>query len=115
MEPAISRQEILGLQKGADAVTVSEKLVNYILALAAETRGSRDYRLGVSTRGVQNLVRASQAMALCEGRKFVIPDDVQRLVVPVLSHRIVLNGGSATLIAAREAIQTLVRRVPVPV
>ena len=114
IEPAVSREEILELQQRVDGISTSEKLVEYILSLAQETRTGGDYQLGVSTRGVQNLLRASQAMALCEGRGFVIPDDVQRLAVPVLSHRVVLNGGSATLVASREAIAGLVRRVPVP-
>ena len=114
-EPAVSREEILDLQKQADGISATEKLVDYILNLVQETRESGDYQLGVSTRGVQNLLRASQARALCEGRTFVIPDDVQRMAVPVLAHRVVLTGGSATLVASREAIAALVRRVPVPV
>ena len=114
-EPAVSREEILDLQKQADGISATEKLVDYILNLVQETRESGDYQLGVSTRGVQNLLRASQATALCEGRTFVIPDDVQRMAVPVLAHRVVLTGGSATLVASREAIAALVRRVPVPV
>ena len=115
IEPAISREEILDLQRRVEEIVASEKLVDYILSLARETRGSADYQLGVSTRGVQNLLRAAKAMALCEGRGFVVPDDVQNMAVPVLSHRVVLNGGSATLVASREAIEGLVRRVPVPV
>jgi MoxR-like ATPase len=114
-EPAVSREEILDLQKQAEGISATEKLVDYILNLVQETRESGDYQLGVSTRGVQNLLRASQATALCEGRTFVIPDDVQRMAVPVLAHRVVLTGGSATLVASREAIAALVRRVPVPV
>jgi MoxR-like ATPase len=114
-EPAVGREEILDLQKQVDGISATEKLVDYILSLVQETRESGDYQLGVSTRGVQNLLRASQATALCEGRTFVIPDDVQRMAVPVLAHRVVLTGGSATLVASREAIAALVRRVPVPV
>jgi MoxR-like ATPase len=115
IQPAISRDEILDLQQGVEEISTSEKLVDYILSLVQETRNSSDYQLGVSTRGVQSLLRASQALALCEGRSFVIPDDVQRLAVSVLSHRVVLNGGSATLVASRDAIAGLVGRVPVPV
>jgi MoxR-like ATPase len=115
IEPAISRDEILDLQRRVDEISASEKLVDYILSLVQETRESADYQLGVSTRGVQSLLRASQAAALCEGRTFVIPDDVQSMAVPVLAHRVVLTGGSATLVASRDAIAGLVRRVPVPV
>jgi MoxR-like ATPase len=115
IEPAVGREEILDLQRRVDAVMVPEKIVDYILALSAETRESPDYQLGVSTRGVQYLLRAAKAMALCEERDFVIPDDVQAVALPVLAHRIVLSGGSATLVAARQAIEALVSRVAVPV
>jgi MoxR-like ATPase len=114
IEPAISREELVELQKRVEAVKATAKIVDYILALAEESRTSRDFLLGISTRGVQNLLRAAQAMALCEGRDYVIPDDVQGSAIPVLSHRVVLKGGSATLAAGREAIEALIRRVAVP-
>jgi MoxR-like ATPase len=56
------------------------------------TRNCEDLRVGVSTRGALCLYRASQALALVENRDFVIPDDVKRLAVPVLSHRIIAKG-----------------------
>jgi MoxR-like ATPase len=114
IEPAISREELVELQKRVEAVKATEKIVDYILTLAEESRTSRDFLLGISTRGVQNLLRAAQAMALCEGRDYVIPDDVQGSAIPVLSHRVVLKGGSATLAAGREAVEALIRRVAVP-
>ena len=48
--------------------------------------------MGVSTRGALCLYRASQALALMENRDYVIPDDVKRLAVPVLSHRVIAKG-----------------------
>ncbi len=48
--------------------------------------------MGVSTRGALCLYRASQALALVENREYVIPDDVKRLAVPVLSHRVIAKG-----------------------
>jgi MoxR-like ATPase len=53
-------------------------------------------------------------MALAEGREFVVPDDVQRLAVPVLGHRVVLRRGATGLDAARRAIEQLVASTPVP-
>ena len=47
--------------------------------------------MGVSPRGAQCLYRAAQALALLEGRDFVIPDDIKRLAVPVFAHRVVIN------------------------
>jgi len=85
-----------------------------VLALAESTRASEEFQLGISTRGALGLCRAAQAMALAEGREFVVPDDVQRLAVPVLGHRVVLRRGATGLDAARRAIEQLVASTPVP-
>ena len=115
LQPVVSKAELLELQRQARQVRVAEKLAGYVLSLAGATRESREFLLGVSTRGAQSLYRAAQAMALCEGRGYAIPDDVQRLAEPVLSHRVILRRGGAELGAAREAIRRVVGSVPVPV
>ena len=91
-----------------------DKLADYMLALAEATRHGGDLLLGVSTRGVQSLYRATQALALTEGRSFAIPDDVQRLAVPVLGHGWCSSGATASFEAARRAIERTVQAVPVP-
>ena len=115
MRPVLARDELLGLQQQARGVKVADKLADYMLSLAEATRHGGDLLLGVSTRGVQSLYRATQALALTEGRSFAIPDDVQRLAVPVLGHRVVLKRGNGDLEAARRAIERTVQAVPVPV
>jgi MoxR-like ATPase len=114
LRPVMAREEVLELQRRVGAVRVSEKLADYILALAEATRGGGEFLLGVSTRGTQSLYRAAQALALCEGRSFVVPDDVQRLAAPVLAHRVVLRRGAPDLDAARAAIERVVGGIPVP-
>jgi MoxR-like ATPase len=57
---------------------------------------------------------ATKALALCEGRDFAVPDDVQRLAPSVLSHRIALKSGSASLSVRREAIRQIIHETPVP-
>ncbi len=115
LEATVSRDEVLELQRQVEEVRVADKIVDYLLELAHETRSSQQFLLGVSTRGVQNYLRAAQAMALCEGRDCVVPDDLQRLAGPVLSHRVVLKGGATTLEACREAVKGIVRRIAVPI
>ena len=66
------------LQRRVAGVRVADKLADYILTLAEATRRSEEFALGVSTARRQDLFRAAQAMALCEGRDFAVPDDVQR-------------------------------------
>ena len=114
LEPALAEGQLLALQARTREVKVAEKLVDYILDLAEATRASSEFALPVSTRGVENLYRASQALAFCEGRDFAIPDDVQRLAPPVLGHRVVLKRGDAGLDETRAAISRVLASVPVP-
>ena len=115
VEGAIDGKTLLDLQAHAKRIRVAEKLVDYILDLAEATRTSRDFSMPVSTRGVQGLHRAVQALALCEGRDYAIPDDVQRLAIPVLGHRVTLKRGGGGLDETRAAIRTILNSVPVPV
>jgi MoxR-like ATPase len=114
LSAVVDRDELVALQHTAQGVTVSEKLASYVLDLAEATRQGADFLLGVSTRGAQGLFRAVQALALCEGRRFAVPDDVQRLAVPVLSHRVVLRHGGLGSDATRAAIERVVASRPVP-
>jgi MoxR-like ATPase len=114
LEPVLSREGLQTLQEQVAEIRVAEKLTEYILSLAEATRHGGDFLLGVSTRGAQSLFRATQALALCEGRSYAIPDDVQRLAASVLSHRVVLKRGVADLVSARLAIERVVAATPVP-
>jgi MoxR-like ATPase len=115
LTPVLSRAQLEDLRQRATEVQVADKLVDYMLTLAGTSRVGGEFALGVSTRGVQSWYRAVQALALTEGRAFAVPDDVQRLAVPVLSHRVVLKSGDGTLAAARGAIHRLVAATSVPV
>jgi MoxR-like ATPase len=112
--PCLDEEELGKLQEIVPTVRVAEKLADYILSIVEATRESPDFLLGVSTRGAQSLFSATQAMALIEGRDYAVPDDVQRLSPAVLAHRVTLKGGGGGLDAAREAIERVVRSVPVP-
>jgi len=115
LEPIVSREDVLQLQARTEEVVVADKLADYILSLAEATRDSAQFVLGVSTRGVQNLYRSAQAMALCEGRPFATPDDVQRVAAPVFAHRLLLKNGGGGLEAARRAVGKVLDSVPIPV
>ncbi|MGE5570679.1 MAG: AAA family ATPase [Rhodospirillales bacterium] len=91
IEPVFTVEEVLQLQAWSNHIKVDESLVDYMLAIVEKTRTHESLALGVSPRGAQALFRASQALAMIEGRDYVIPDDVKRLVVPVFAHRVVIN------------------------
>jgi MoxR-like ATPase len=114
LKPVLNRDGLLDLQERVSRVRVADKLAEYILSIAETTRHGGDFLLGVSTRGVQALFRATQALALCEGRAYAIPDDVQRLASPVLGHRVALKRGAGDLDSARKAVERVVAATPVP-
>jgi MoxR-like ATPase len=114
LKPVLNRDGLLDLQERVTRVRVADKLAEYILSIAEATRHGGEFLLGVSTRGVQALYRATQALALCEGRGYAIPDDVQRLASPVLGHRVALKRGTGDLDSSRKAIERVLAATPVP-
>ncbi|MFH1919751.1 MAG: MoxR family ATPase [Planctomycetota bacterium] len=114
--PVLGCEQISELQEAVRRVKVDASIDSYLLDVVHATRSSDDLHVGASIRGALSLYRASQAAALVEGRDFVVPDDVKRLAVPVLSHRVItkgyLQGGQREAIEA--LIQRLVDEVPVP-
>jgi len=115
LDAVVSHEEVIRLQEMAAQVRVAEKLADYILSFAEATRDANKFLLGVSTRGAQSLYRATQAMALCEGRPFAIPDDVQKVAVPILAHRVLLKNGAGGLTSGREAINRVLDSTSIPV
>ena len=91
LESLLDPEKVIALQKAAVEVRVSESLIDYITALVRATRDQRDIYLGCSPRAGIALLKTSRAIALMEGRDYVVPDDVQRMVLPAFRHRILLN------------------------
>jgi len=110
VEPVMSGRDIIAVQKAVRRVRVDPSIVDYLVRLAGASRRSEKLSLGVSPRGTLLLQRASQARALLESRDFVVPDDVQAVVVPVLSHRVIPRGPSNP----DPIIEDLVSEVEVP-
>ena len=90
-QPMLTAEDVLLLQSRAHDVRVDEALIDYMMAVVEKTRNHESLSLGVSPRGAQALYRATQALALVEGRDYAIPDDVKRLAIPVFAHRVVIN------------------------
>jgi MoxR-like ATPase len=91
LEPVLDAAEVRELQESAASVHVSESLVEYLMSIVQTTRTHPEAALGVSTRGALTYFRVVQALALVNGRDFVIPEDIKRLAGPVLSHRIMMK------------------------
>ncbi len=89
--PVLMPEQILAMQQIVDRVHVEDSILDFVVRLAAFTREHNRLFLGASPRASLALIRASRARALVMGRGFVIPDDVKRLAIPVLAHRLVLT------------------------
>lgn len=89
LKPILECENIIQLQEVVSSVKVDEAIVEYIMNIVEATRNHPMVKLGASPRGAIMLYRAAQSYALIKGRNFVIPDDIQELLVPVLAHRLV--------------------------
>jgi MoxR-like ATPase len=84
----VKPETILALQRIAASLTVDDKVLDYAVRLARETRDFAGLSSGAGPRGGIALVRAARAQALMQGRGFVTPDDVKAIALPVLRHRV---------------------------
>ncbi|MEI2765873.1 MAG: AAA family ATPase [Dermatophilaceae bacterium] len=97
-------------------VHASPAVRQYVVDVAGATRASPALRLGASPRAALHVLRAARAHAAIEGRDHVLPDDVQRVLAPVLAHRLILSGESALARrSSADVLGDLVRATPVPV
>lgn len=116
MQPVAQAADILALQERVRGITVADSLADYMLEIVEDTRRHPEIILGASTRAALALYRAVQAAALLDGRDYVIPDDVKRLAVPVLAHRLLSKRWSQGLQddAATNALKEILQRTRVP-
>ncbi len=87
----VEEADIIAMIKEVQLVKVHPDLIDYLLRLVEETRNNSAINLGASPRATLALSRSSQALAYMNGRDFVIPDDIRKMVIPVLAHRLVLS------------------------
>ena len=116
VETRISRKEIITIQRALDNVTLSRDILNYITNILEEIRNDDRVRWGVSPRGAVAIAKAAKAWALMNRRDFVTPEDVKRVLYPVVNHRIILT--SEALFEGLDTIHILddvIKRVKVPV
>lgn len=113
VQSVLSVDDVLSMRQARKKVFVHEALVNYVIDIVEATRDHPSVVLGVSPRGAQLLVKASQAMAFVEGRDFVTPEDVKFLAPFVFGHRIVPKVKS-NRICHSDIIKKIVETVKVP-
>jgi MoxR-like ATPase len=111
----VSVDDVLAVRRRAFGVRMSDELKRYVVDVVRETRAATGVQLGASPRASLALMKAAQALALTEGREFVIPEDVREMAVPVIAHRMVAEpqarfGGVTTV----GIVEEILAKVPPP-
>ncbi len=116
LEPVVDGATVLKMQQEVEQVKISQELVSYTTKIVQETRKDSNIQLGASPRATLALLRAGQGLAYILGRDYCIPDDILRLIQPVIAHRLILSS-EARLSQAKAAsvLKTAVARVQIPV
>lgn len=113
--PVIDPVRLAELQRAVEAIHVDPDIARYCVAVTRETRVAPDVEVGASPRGSLGLLLLGRALAALDGRDFVRPDDVKRIAVPVLAHRLTLTPQAwAQGVSPSDVVTAAVGRVPVP-
>ena len=112
LEPAMSADQLMELQRAVPAMQVSEALLDYVQQLINYTRHSPRFTQGLSPRAGVAILRAAQAWAMMEGRRQVLPEDVQATLPAVVGHR--LHGNADAVKGSFDPAKELIASVPIP-
>jgi MoxR-like ATPase len=115
MQPVATTDDIINIQEEVKKVFVHETLEQYIVSLVSATRSHPSITLGASPRASLSIYRTAQATAYIDGRDYVVPDDIQKMIVPVMSHRIILSQElKFNNTTADDILGEITKSVPVP-
>jgi MoxR-like ATPase len=114
--PVVSSGDLAAMIRTARNVFVSEAVEQYVVRIAQATRTDPELRLGASPRATLQLVRAAKVRAALDGREFVLPDDINAIVAPVLAHRLIAanRSGGVARASVAEILARIVAHTPVP-
>ena len=111
LEAVLTPAQVIHLQNEVESVRADDAIVDHLMEIVRATRNAVGFRMGVSPRGAIALFRAARAYALISGRRYLVPDDVRRLVVPCLAHRLLPAGATAATLDAHDQSATLLERI----
>jgi len=115
LDRVISAEALLELREAVETVHVDGDVLRYMVALTAATREEPRVQVGASPRGSLALLKLARAHAALEGRDYVLPDDVKRVAVPALAHRLILEPDLwLKPHAAEDIVAAILDQVPVP-
>ncbi|VAV98399.1 MoxR protein, partial [hydrothermal vent metagenome] len=115
IKAVLSAAKLKAAKKRIGEITLTDEIIAYIVELIRSTRNNPDVEVGASPRAASMLAAACRALAALEARDFVIPDDVKKLAVPLLRHRLILSPSAE--IEGRtsmEVIETIIEQTQAP-
>lgn len=116
LEAVVERDTVLKMQKEVEEVKVNQDIISYVTKLVQETRKDSNISLGASPRATLALIRAAQALAYLEGREYCIPDDILKLIQPVIAHRLILSPEARiSQVKTEKVLKNIISKIPVPV
>jgi MoxR-like ATPase len=112
----VSAADVTACQDAVREIHVDDKVRKYLLEIVQATREHGDIHLGGSPRASIALFRTAQALAAISGRNYILPDDVKRMMMPVLGHRLILRPESRLRkVTPASVINEILTEVSVPV
>ncbi|MBU7033007.1 MAG: MoxR family ATPase [Theionarchaea archaeon] len=115
LKQIVNSKKVIGMQKACEDVYIHEDIQKYIVDIVHSTRITPSIEVGGSPRASLALFKLARARAAFHGRDFVIPDDVKEMVIPVLTHRIILKPEVwYTKVTERMVLDSILEKVPVP-
>ena len=111
LEAVLTPAQVISLQNEVESVRADDAIVDHLMEIVRATRTAVGFRMGVSPRGAIALFRAARAYALTCGRRYLVPDDVRRLAVPCLAHRLLPAGATAATLDAHDQSATLLEGI----
>ena len=113
LENVVNASDIVEIRELLNEVKIHDDLIKYIAQVCEVTRADSGTYMGVSPRGSLALLKAAKTSALIDGRDYVLPDDIKKLITPVLLHRILfINRKDKT--SREQYLNALVSRIEVP-
>ena len=115
LEPVVDVGFLAAARETVGEVRLSDEVMDYVVDVVRATREDAALSFGASPRSSNMLAVAARSLAMLEARDFVIPDDVKRLAVPLLGHRVVLSPDAHVEgVSARGVVKRIVEGVPAP-
>ena len=115
VQPVMTIEDVKQAKSYVKNMQVNDEILRYIICLCEKTREHEHVELGISPRGVGALAEMAKAFALCEGRTYVVPEDVLAIFPDVCAHRLILNTKARREnVTAYEILEEIARQVEKP-